>query len=488
MARKRDRRGGQAILFVVLLSSFFFSLAGLAVDFLWAYVIKERLTTAVDAASLAAVRALGRGATDMNRIVGMVFDSNFPDGFLLASNVQLSTPTITAPEPGVRNVTLTGRASAPTFFMRIWGFDDLPISSGATAARRDVNLMLVLDRSASLHPIRADAWDDVQAAARFFVEQFDDSRDRIGLVTFGTGAAVDVPLNTGTETSVTSAITNQVVGTSAATNSPEGLWLAYSELLRVSDANPINAIVFFTDGQPSAYTASFPVRIAPYNGSNSAPYCSSSPREAVIGTSQPPNSPVFQEILGFWNRTANTAPVTLGNHFGWIYDHFIVSGCNNNNGNFDPYGSNVELLFDPNQCLPASWTPTHPTLTRTFSISTGPYTVSQCSSALKSTSSDTSNQNFRGAQVHNAAKNLTVNIANAARADAALGGGRVYSIGLGGWGYPADADFLERVSNDADSIYYDPNLPGGLYFYAPTPSQLQQAFNQVASEIFRLLK
>ena len=31
MARVRDRRGGQTILFVVLLSSFFFSLAGLSV-------------------------------------------------------------------------------------------------------------------------------------------------------------------------------------------------------------------------------------------------------------------------------------------------------------------------------------------------------------------------------------------------------------------------------------------------------------------------
>ena len=309
--------------------------------------------------------------------------------------------------------------------MRIWGFDDLPISSGATAARRDVNLVLVLDRSGSLHPSNADAWDDVQVAAQFFVEQFDDSRDRLGLVTFGSNAAVDVPLNTGAEAAITSAITNQVVAESAATNSPEGLWLAYSELLRVSDANPINAIVFFTDGQPSAYTGSFPVRTAPYNGWSSAPYCSSSPREAVIGAFQRPNSPIFYEILGFWNRTANTAPVTLGNYFGRSHDFFIVSGCNNNYGNFDPYGSHVELLFDPNQCLPSSWTPTHPSIARSFSIVTGPYSVNQCSSLLKSTSTSTSYQDYRGAQVHNAAKNLSVNIANAARSDMALGGARV---------------------------------------------------------------
>jgi hypothetical protein len=371
--------------------------------------------------------------------------------------------------------------------MRIWGFDELPIQAGATAARRDVNLMLVLDRSASLHPINADAWDDVQDAAKFFVEQFDDSRDRLGLVTFGTSAAVDVPLNTGTESAIASAITNQLVGSSAATNSPEGLWLAYAELLRISDANPINAIVFFTDGQPSAYTASFSVRTAPYNGWNSSPYCSSSPREAVIAAGQRSGTPTFYEVSGFWNRAA-TSPVTLGSSFGWLYDHFLVSGCDNNNENFGPWAGNTELLFDPGQCLPTSWTATHSTLSRNFSISTGPYSVSQCSSLLKSTSTSTSDQDFRGLQVHNASKNLSVNIANAARAEAALGGGRVYAIGLGGWGYPADADFLERVANDADSAYYDNTLPSGLYFYAPTAGQLQQAFNQVASEIFRLLK
>lgn len=305
MVCKRDRRGGQTILLVVMLSSFFFSLAGLSIDFIWAYVVKERLTTAVDAASLAAVRALGRGSNNMTRIVGLVFDSNFPDGLMLAKDVEFTAPVITSPSPGVRKVSLTGKAKAPTFFMRIWGFDELPISSGAEAVRRDVNLVLVLDRSASLHPNNADAWDDVQDAATFFVEQFDDSRDRVGLVTFGTSAAVDVPLNTGTETAIASAIANQVVAESAGTNAPEGLWLAYAELLRINDSNPINAIVFFTDGQPSAYTASFAVRTSS-SSNNSIPYCNSSPKEAVIATLQ--SGADFYEITGFWNPTATPSP------------------------------------------------------------------------------------------------------------------------------------------------------------------------------------
>ncbi|MCB1022320.1 MAG: VWA domain-containing protein [Acidobacteria bacterium] len=484
MQRTRDAKGGQTVILIAMLSTFLFSLAGLATDFVWAYVIKQRLTAAVDAASLSAVRALGRGSTNMGRVIGMVFDANFPTGFMMAKNISYVGPTISTPSPGVRSVWLEGRATAPTFFLRIWGFNNLPVKASATASRRDVNLMMVLDRSGSLHPSNADAWDDVQQAATFFIEQFDQSRDRLGLVTFGTSAAIDVALNTNTQTSIISAIANQQVAISAATNSPEGLWLAYAELARVADPNPLNVVIFFTDGQPSAYSARFQVRTSS-GGSNTTPYCSGSPRDAVVGSLQ--SGADFYEVSGFWQRAAAT-PVTLGSYFGSTYDHYIVSGCNNNNSSFDPYGGDVELLFLSTQCLPTSWTPTQGSVTRTFSISTGPYSVNQCSSLLKSTSTTWSNRTYRGTQVHNASKNLSVNIATAARGDVGLGGARIYSIGLGGWGYPADADFLERVSNDLDSVYYDPNQPSGLYAYAPTPSQLQQAFNQVASEVFRLVR
>ena len=483
MSFPRDRKGGQAVVLIALCSTFFFSLAGLATDFIWAYVIKQRLTTAVDAASLSAARALGRGSVNMSRVVALVFDANFPNDFLLAKDIGFDGPVIAAPEPGMRTVWLEGRAKAPTFFMRIWGLEQLQVRSSATASRRDVNMILVLDRSASLHPSNANAWDDVQQAATFFVEQFDDTRDRLGLVTFGTSAAVDVALNTGTEAAVTSAIANQQVASSAATNSPEGLWLAYAEMRRVADPNPINAIVFFTDGQPSAYTARFNVRTSS-GGSSSTPYCSSSSKEAVIAALQ--TGADFYEIIGFWRRDATT-PVVLGSYFGSTYDHYIVSGCDNNQRTFAPYGNNVEEIFGSG-CLPTSWSATHGSISRSFSISTGPYSVNQCSSYLKSTSTSWSVRNYRGTQVHNASKNLSVNMADAARTDAALGGAYLYSIGLGGWGYPADADFLERIANDVDSPFYNPNQPAGLYFYAPTPSQLQQAFNQVASEIFRLLR
>jgi hypothetical protein len=61
----------------------------------------------------------------------------------------------------------------------------------------------------------------------------------------------------------------------------------------------------------------------------------------------------------------------------------------------------------------------------------------------------------------------------------------VYAIGLGGAG-AAEDELLRRVSNDPLSPIYDNTKPLGFYVYAPTPSQLGEAFAKVASEILRL--
>ena len=488
MSHRRNGRRGQALVFILLTATFSFLMAGLAVDFLWAYVIKARLVLAVDASALAAVRALGRGDTAINRAVTLVFESNFPTNYMLAKSVSFTPPNISSPSPGIRDVFLSGEAIAPTFFMRILGFDSLRVSASATASRRDVNMMLVLDRSASLHPDLANAWVDVQEGATFFVDQFDDSRDRLGLVTFGSGANVDAPLATNFKASVTNAINTQVVARSAATNAPHGMWLGYAELLAAANPNPINAIVFFTDGHPSAYTASFAVRTTRNSSNNSVPYCNTTPQTAVIGALQDPGSGSFYEINGFWSPSAPGPPVTLGYASGYSYDHFVVSGCNSPSGDFTPWASHAEWVLHPDVCLPSSWTATHGSLSRIFSITSGPFSVNQCSSLLKSTSTTWSNRLFRGTQIHNGSKNLMINIAEMARRDATLGKVRIYSIGLGGYGYPADADLLRRLANDPLSPAYSPDEPQGIYVYSPTRLQLRAAFNTVASEIFRLIR
>jgi len=490
MYKNRNLRGGQAMLIIVLLTTVFLSLAAMSVDFVFAYVVKSRLVMAVDAAALGAVRNIGQGTSRMNKNIELLFKANFPDDFMLATGSSYNPPIVTTPSAGVRQIEISAETILPTFFMRILGYENLTLRASAKAARRDVNMMLVVDRSASLHPNNADAWDDVQEAANFFVSQFDDDRDQVGLVTFGTNAQVDVAMATNFQTTITNAMNSQIVPNSASTNAPQGLWLGYGELLAEADPNPLNVIIFFTDGQPSSYTATFPVRTAAYPGNDSVPYCGSSPQEAVIGAFQ--SGADFYEIAGFWNPQADGPPITTGSSGGSTYDHFVKAGCDSPNNTFTPWASRTEWLFNPSSCLPSSWTagyspPSGGSISKTFSITSGPYSVNQCHSWLHSTSTNWSVRNFRGTQVHNASKNLAIAIAENARQNSALGDVRVYSIGLGGWGYPADAEFLQRVSNDPDSPTYSDSEPTGLYAYAPTPMQLRQAFQSVANEIFRLV-
>ena len=112
--------------------------------------------TSVDAAALAAARALSEGETQaeqqaaVNLMVQQLFDANFPDDFMMAGSRNYDTPTIIDNGDGTRTVLVAATVTVPTYFLRFAGYNDLPISASATALRRDVNLMLVLDRSGSM--------------------------------------------------------------------------------------------------------------------------------------------------------------------------------------------------------------------------------------------------------------------------------------------------------------------------------------------------
>ncbi|MEZ5395576.1 MAG: vWA domain-containing protein [Bryobacterales bacterium] len=517
----RDGRRGQVLVLIACMAGVMIGLGGLAVDLVLAYSVKTVLATATDAAALGAIRALERGVTysdqqaEIQRVAGMLFDANFPDNILLtgnsgnfsqsikvaAKNMDPGAPAMFETDPamkaGMREVRIKTIAEAPTFFMRYFGVNKVTVRSSAYAARRDVNVMVVLDRSASLKS--ANAWDDVQESAIKFIEKFDNNRDRLGLVTFGTGANVDFSLAKGFKTgnAVKNKILAQQVPSSAYTNYSTGLWLAYAELLRVQDADALNAIVFFTDGQPSAFSARFRMKT-----SGSSPRCSSSWVEGTVGAGQDAsvwNNPRFYDVRGLWNRDANGPPVYYGSGSS-SYDHPQHSSCSSW---MDQWGADVELAFNSSYDWPTTWTATESGgISNTFCIDDnasgcegddGTFSYSRNDSRLYSNSSTTSNATFRGTNVHNGAKNLSLNIAQTARRDSTLGGVYIHAIGLGGYGYDADASFMKRMTNDPSNSYgvqiaAATNEPMGSYVYAPSLGELNAAFDKVRSEVMRLTR
>src|ERR1019366_9383528 len=92
----------------------------------------------------------------------------------------------------------------PFIFLRALGRDHITLVTSSKATRRDVNIMIVMDRSGSL--ATSGACTPLKAAAVNFVAKFAEGRDNMGLVTFATSSRVDVPLTMTFKTSVTSTL------------------------------------------------------------------------------------------------------------------------------------------------------------------------------------------------------------------------------------------------------------------------------------------
>ena len=476
MKKMRSGRKGVVIVMLALGASFFFGLAGLAVDTIYIYAVKARLVTAVDACALAAARSIGKGQTEMNRIVDMMFDSNFPDDMLMTVSRSHTVPVITNfPGEGRREVSLTGTAVAPTLFMRIFGWDNLTLQASAQAARRDVNLLLILDRSGSMMLAPGPPWPQLQDAAKFFVNQFDTTADRLGLVTFGTSARVDYAMNYSPgqdfKTGINTIIDSHQVNTANRTNPTQALYLGYKELNTLNDPTALNAVVFFTDGQPTAFSNWFDVRISGTPRSTVG-----SPRYGVIHTTQDHTT-----FRGLAKPFATGIP---GSSSDIVQLENTVTGTS-------PAGNDIETLLDTPALTSNGLRPFSPEgsgVSPMFPIDNGPKAVDEDGSNLISGTNSVAAQ-----EVENMAINATLEVGKVARDAGTLSGGiRIYCIGLGGWLGPAEHGFLKSLANttDQEAGYpaHDPNQAEGIYYYAPGPSQLRQAFQTVASEIFRLIQ
>lgn len=141
----RDRRGAAAWLVAAGAVPMIASI-GIAVDGARGYLVKSRLSQALDAAALAGGRVMFSDNRDAD--IGMYFQANFPADFMEAT---VSGPTIAVDAYG-ETITLTATASIPATFTRVIGFDTLTVSSRTVVKRtnRGMELVLVMDNTGSM--------------------------------------------------------------------------------------------------------------------------------------------------------------------------------------------------------------------------------------------------------------------------------------------------------------------------------------------------
>ena len=239
-----DERGAVLAL-VSVMSIVILGLMGFAVDMGMAYVNKAQLSRAVDAGVLAGARTLRSGTTVARTQALALAETNG----LTAADASIDLGFGTSAE-GESTVWMTASRVMPTIFMRAMGIDEVTVGSAATAAIPPVDLVLVIDQSGSLGS--EGVWDDLQVAARDFVDNFDDVIDQMGLVSFNTRATQRHQISHNFTVSIKSDIL--AMPSVGWTNYGEGLRLAHEQITSGAvRARSAKVVVFFTDGRPTAF-------------------------------------------------------------------------------------------------------------------------------------------------------------------------------------------------------------------------------------------
>ena len=447
---------GQILIMTALTLVVLVGLSALTIDLGMAYTVKAKLNSAVDAASLAAGKAVKIGADDATRRLNATnaanrfFAANFPTGIRSTTgtshsvSLQANTPT-----EGTWTITVSASTTAPTYFSSIF---DLPIRVGASAEAtvKTLDMVLVLDCSGSL----GSDFAALRTAAINFINGFQEGAggDRIGLVTFASGAvlseAINKDANRGfTKASLIADLNATTMG--GATNAEEAMRIAKAELDAIPTAlrSTLRAIVFFSDGAPNVVSGKFKLK-------NPAGVTANAVGLYSVETGGY-NAP-------YWWFTINQRDGTNGN---LVYNgtsrvtHLPVTD----------YTSTVTLAsFNNARTLSASGSDPVYRWTNTW------------------------------CNLNKAARNMVENIANAARGASGNAAVTVYTIGLGarlrsnevaGCAYGQSEygeNILKRLANTTDSDRYQAAQPTGIYVWAADASQLNSAFQRVRSAVLRL--
>jgi len=143
----RDQRG--AVMMIVGLAIIpLFAAIGLAVDAGRGYMLKSKLSYAIDAAGLAGGRAFETDNREAD--IQMFFDANFPEGYM-GAQLEEGHPLV-AFDDEENTVTIEATATVPTRFMRVAGIDEMAISARTVIQRelRGMELVLVMDNTGSM--------------------------------------------------------------------------------------------------------------------------------------------------------------------------------------------------------------------------------------------------------------------------------------------------------------------------------------------------
>jgi Flp pilus assembly protein TadG len=446
---KHTQRGGITLMVVLSLTTLL-AVVALAFSAGLSYMVRSKLNAATDAAGLAAARAISNGTTQVEQTANAkaaaqrFFNANFPANYLMSTatlndvGVSFSASEVT--------VTVSASASLPTALFGGFSTGVLAPSVLTETKRKDLDMIVVMDTSGSL----AGSAANVRSSAVTFLNQFNVTRDRVGLVHFAFGSIVDDairPIARGFDrTSMTTHI--KAYSFSGSTASAEGMYTARDQINSVPTANlnrsNLRVIVFFSDGAPNSFGA--------YLNWKTAGTCTQA------GT-------IYTDDDG------SGTPAGL---------YKLDQQYDDIGGNCTPSDlpSKVTSLPDWYNAHNPTLTPNDPALREYPIVTTTPRVVTNT---------------LTYANVNRAARNLVEGMASKSRDEGiyifTLGLGSSLKIGTGVDGEKGE-DTLKCMANsvDAPARCYNAAKPVGVYCYAATQADLTPCFSKLASAILRISK
>lgn len=221
---------------------------GLAIDVGFAWVTKSLLSSAVDAAALAGMRNVNLGQTQARVIAQSAFNVNYGAALNRDATAPVVTVVFSTDSNGNTVVNVGATATLNTFFIKLLpGYNIWNVTSSAQATRPKLIMSVVLDKSGSMN-LNGGA-QVLPSAVVNFVGYFDDTSDKVAMVSFSSVSTTNVTIRSTFKSLITTAVNSLAFG--GATYAQGGLLDGQTQIngvTTVSGQNVVKVAVFFTDG------------------------------------------------------------------------------------------------------------------------------------------------------------------------------------------------------------------------------------------------